>query len=79
MSELTDRRTFLKALALGSAAAAAASLMPGIVFGEAVQGRVGEATNLTWMKTPCTFCGVGCGLLIQIENGRAVAVRGDPD
>src|SRR5690606_27522931 len=32
-----------------------------------------------WRKTPCRFCGVGCGLLVAIENGRAVAVRGDPD
>jgi nitrate reductase NapA len=28
---------------------------------------------------PCRFCGVGCGLLVGIENGRAVAVKGDPD
>jgi nitrate reductase NapA len=27
---------------------------------------------------PCRFCGTGCGLLIGIENGRAVAVKGDP-
>jgi nitrate reductase (cytochrome) len=25
------------------------------------------------------LCGVGCGLLVGIENGRAVAVKGDPD
>ena len=29
-------------------------------------------------RTPCRLCGVGCGLLVAIENGRAVAVKGDP-
>ena len=33
----------------------------------------------TWKRAPCRLCGVGCGLLIGIENGKAVAVRGDPD
>jgi nitrate reductase (cytochrome) len=73
-----DRRTFVKQLALASAAAAAASLVPGIVFGADVEGGVGDA-DLTWKKTPCRFCGVGCGLLVGIEAGRAVAVRGDPE
>jgi nitrate reductase NapA len=31
-----------------------------------------------WKKTPCRLCAVGCGLLVGTENGRAVAVRGDP-
>jgi nitrate reductase NapA len=32
-----------------------------------------------WDKAPCRFCGTGCGVLIASENGRVVAVRGDPD
>ena len=32
-----------------------------------------------WRKTPCRLCGVGCGLLVGIQNGRAVAVKGDPE
>jgi nitrate reductase NapA len=32
-----------------------------------------------WKRTPCRLCGVGCGLLVGIEGGRAVAVKGDPD
>jgi nitrate reductase NapA len=32
-----------------------------------------------WHKTPCRLCGVGCGLLVAVANGRAVAVKGDPD
>ncbi|MDX6719578.1 MAG: sulfite reductase flavoprotein alpha-component [Solirubrobacteraceae bacterium] len=28
--------------------------------------------------TQCPYCGVGCGLLADVEDGRLVAVRGDP-
>ena len=73
----TDRRAFLKRTAVASAAAAAAAIMPDVVFGESVTQN--DQTRLTWKKTPCRFCGVGCGLLVAIEGGRAVAVRGDPD
>jgi len=27
----------------------------------------------------CPYCGVGCGTLIQVENGKIVAMRPDPD
>jgi nitrate reductase (cytochrome) len=74
----TDRRAFVKRMAAASAAAAAASLMPGVAFGEDLGRYLGQA-GLTWKKTPCRFCGVGCGLLIGLEGGRAVAVRGDPE
>jgi len=77
-----DRRTFLKRTAMASAAAAAGSLVPGIVFGEDLDRYLGDTvspSDVEWRKTPCRFCGVGCGLQVAIENGRAVAVRGDPD
>jgi nitrate reductase (cytochrome) len=77
-----DRREFLKRSAMASAAAAAASLIPGVAFGEELERYLGAAAigqNVDWRRTPCRFCGVGCGLLVGIENGRAVAVRGDPD
>lgn len=74
-----DRRTFLKRAALAAAAGSASSLVPGIAFGEEVGGPGQEASQVTWRKTPCRFCGVGCGLLVAIEDGRAVAVKGDPD
>jgi nitrate reductase NapA len=31
-----------------------------------------------WIKSPCRLCGVGCGLLIAIDEGHAGAVKGDP-
>jgi nitrate reductase NapA len=74
----SDRRSFMKRVAAGAAAAAAASLVPGAGFGEELAESLGQV-GLTWKKTPCRFCGVGCGLLVGLESGRAVAVRGDPD
>ncbi len=78
MSE-RDRRAFLKRMAVASAAVAAGALMPGVTFGSDVTGAVDDTRDLLWKKTPCRFCGVGCGLLIGIQRGRAVAVRGDPE
>ncbi len=33
----------------------------------------------TEVKSTCCYCGVGCGLLVEAEEGRIVGVRGDPD
>lgn len=32
-----------------------------------------------WGKTMCPYCGVGCGLLVRVEDGRVTKVKGDPD
>ncbi len=73
---MPTRREFLKKLAAASAMSVAASFFPGIVFAK----NPGNPTlnDVTWKKSPCRFCGVGCGLLIGLSNGRAVAVKGDP-
>ena len=68
-----DRRTFLKGVAVVSAAAA----VPVAV--RPVHGTSNPTTAVTWKKAPCRLCGVGCGLLVGLEGGRAVAVKGDPD
>ena len=31
------------------------------------------------VKSTCCYCGVGCGILIDTEDGRIVGVRGDPE
>ncbi|RIX47002.1 MAG: nitrate reductase [Rhodocyclales bacterium GT-UBC] len=31
------------------------------------------------VKSTCCYCGVGCGVLIETEQGAIVGVRGDPD
>src|SRR5918993_4217874 len=33
----------------------------------------------TTVKSTCCYCGVGCGVLIDTENGSITGVRGDPD
>ena len=64
-----DRRDFLKAAALAASAAVVAHpLRAG-----------GQAGTGEWKRVPCRMCGVGCGLLVRIQGGRAVAVKGDPD
>jgi nitrate reductase (cytochrome) len=71
-----DRRTFLRGVGALSAAAATVGVTPGVVaLGKAAAGR--SPGGPVWSKAPCALCGVGCGLLVGIENGRAVAVRGD--
>src|SRR5262245_27861532 len=32
-----------------------------------------------WVRTTCGYCSVGCGMLLGVRDGRAVAVEGDPD
>ena len=32
-----------------------------------------------WVATTCGYCSVGCGMLVGVKEGRAVAVRGNPD
>jgi assimilatory nitrate reductase catalytic subunit len=32
-----------------------------------------------WVRTTCGYCSVGCGMLIGVRDGKAVAVKGDPD
>jgi assimilatory nitrate reductase catalytic subunit len=33
----------------------------------------------TVTRSTCCYCGVGCGVLIEAEDGRITGVRGDPD
>jgi len=32
-----------------------------------------------WVRTTCGYCSVGCGMLLGVRDGRAVAVAGDPE
>ena len=32
-----------------------------------------------WVRTTCGYCSVGCGMLLGVKDGTAVAVKGDPD
>jgi nitrate reductase NapA len=72
-----SRRIFLKQLAATSAISAATAMLPEVTF--AGVDKLTASDKLVWKKSPCRFCGVGCGLLIGLKNGRAEAVKGDPD
>jgi nitrate reductase (cytochrome) len=74
-----DRRTFLKNAAVASAATAASTVVADIALPASVPLPRDHRADPIWKKTPCRLCGVGCGLLVGVENGRAVAVKGDPD
>lgn len=73
-----NRRHFLKKMAKASAIMAAATMFPGIIFPKDQIRDLPNDSNIDWKKSPCRFCGVGCGLLIGVSNGKAVAVKGDP-
>jgi nitrate reductase (cytochrome) len=67
-----DRRNFLKRAALASAVAVAPA-------GGAATAAARASGTPQWHRTPCRFCGIGCGLLVAIRGGRAVAIKGDLD
>lgn len=73
-----DRRQFIKQAAITSAFATAGAIFPGVSFGD--WSRLANNSGIiSWQKSPCRFCGTGCGLLIGVSDGRAVAVKGDPN
>ncbi|WP_136798926.1 molybdopterin-dependent oxidoreductase [Desulfosediminicola ganghwensis] len=73
-----DRRQFIKQAAITSAFATAGSLFPGISFGDWTR-LSNNSGVIAWQKSPCRFCGTGCGVLVGVSDGRAVAVKGDPN
>ena len=75
----TNRRSFIKKMAILSAMTTAATLFPGVLFANEQERGLPKGGNLDWKKAPCRFCGVGCGVLVGVENGKAVAVKGDPN
>ncbi|THF60316.1 nitrate reductase catalytic subunit NapA [Pseudothauera rhizosphaerae] len=71
-----DRRSFIKSNAV--AAAAASTGIAGIPVVAQAQTNA-AATKVRWDKGVCRFCGVGCAVLVGVQNGRVVATQGDPD
>ncbi len=73
-----ERREFLKGIAAVSAATAGSALAPGALLSATTGDSWETQPAVDWRKAPCRMCGVGCGLLVAIESGRAGAVKGDP-
>lgn len=65
-----SRREFLK-----STAAAVALSAIGVPAARA-QGQEGVDA---WVKGVCRYCGTGCGVMVGVKGGKAVAVKGDPN
>ena len=66
------RRDFLRSAAMSAALAA--------VAGPAGVARAAEANAPEkWVKGVCRYCGTGCGVLVGVKNGKAVAIKGDPN
>ena len=74
-----DRRAFLRRVAVASAATAGSNLNASVAHAESRTPPNDKHPVPAWKRTPCRLCGVGCGLLVGVENGRAAAVKGDPD
>ena len=43
-------------------------------FGHMSETRIADK----WVSTTCGYCSVGCGMLVGVREGKAVAARGDP-
>ena len=50
------------------------SLRSSAAFAEQAQVQRGTITT-----TICPFCGVGCGQIVEVRDGRVVNIEGDPD
>ena len=71
----TSRRDFLRGMAMTAAMAAASGTW---LAGRALAADDGN-TPEKWVKGVCRYCGTGCGVLIGVRNGKAVAIKGDPN
>ena len=75
-----DRRSFIRKMAAVSAMMAATTMIPGILFADEQDDLLQDLQgDIEWKKAPCRFCGVGCGVLVGTQNGKAIAVKGDPN
>ncbi|MEX1276061.1 MAG: nitrate reductase [Bacteroidota bacterium] len=70
-----NRRDFLRSSAISAAAASIGieSLLSPRAFGKTF------APATIWHKSVCRYCGVGCGVMVGVENGKPTAVKGDSE
>lgn len=69
-----NRREFIRESARMAALAAL-----GVGLPQKSNASVSLPDGLHWQKAPCRFCGTGCGVMVGVQDGRVVAVQGDPD
>ena len=70
----TTRREFLRTMAMAAAMAAATGVgLP--TLAEAADPNKPDK----WVKGVCRYCGTGCGVMIGVKDGKAIAIQGDPN
>jgi formate dehydrogenase major subunit len=73
-----SRRHFLAGTGVAGTSALFESLgiplQPSAAFAETAKPQRGTITT-----TICPFCGVGCGQIVEVRDGRVVNIEGDPD
>jgi len=77
-----SRRTFLRVLGAGMAAATASELRPGGPLLRALTEEEKAALQDgqdQWLPTVCGQCPAGCGIMVRVVDGRAVKIDGLPD
>jgi len=71
------RRDFLKASgASGAALAGLAGIGSSETRAEGARCRIRYAQQTT---TICPYCGVGCGMIVSVSDGKVINIEGDPD
>jgi nitrate reductase NapA len=72
MEKVTRREFFQQSSAAIMVAGSGIYLNPFEVF-------AGDPKNdLIWDKAPCRFCGTGCSVMVGVQDGKIMAVKGDP-
>jgi formate dehydrogenase major subunit len=71
----TTRRDFLAAL--GKAGAAAGAVLGGPATADAASIPAPKTAGATETTTICPFCGVGCGQVVSVKNGKVISIEGD--
>ena len=78
MSGTMRRRRFLQLAAAAAPAVAAYSCADRDEASRLASNNAPvDRASIAWAKAPCRFCGTGCGVMVGVEQGRVVAVRGD--
>jgi anaerobic selenocysteine-containing dehydrogenase len=73
-----NRRQFLEmAAAAGVTCAATQMFGDEFVMAQGVPGLATTQTGVELLQSACPYCGVGCGTLIQVQNGKVVGMVPD--
>ena len=71
-----DRRKFLETTAMTAVIAAASG-------GKSLAALPAESKAgpdaMKWVKSVCRYCGTGCGVMLGVDGGKLVALRGDKE